>query len=343
MPRPLAAFLSVLGATIMIVLVLAALAAPFVAEIAAFVQDVPTREEIQGGVAGLNQYIATLPEPVQAAVRDSVTQTLGNARQFLQDLLISLPQIGFGAVLGLVNAVGVVLGLLVIPSWILMVVRDQPAGVRAARRALPAWLGPDLFAAVRIVDQSLGVFLRGLLVQALAVGALTYGGLRSVEVAGFDRVLYPLPLATLAAVMNLVPVVGPIASGLIAVLVGLINSPTTALAILVVYIIVQQLAGRLVGSRIEGRLVSIHPGVLAVVAVVLSQLGLAWALLTIPIVAIARDLFQYAYGRMGDPPTPAGVLPGERPPASDAPRVEPAPMVYRRAQALRAGDGRRIQ
>ena len=342
MPRFLAAFLSVLGAFGLIVLVLAALAAPIVAEVVAFIQDFPAREEIQAGVAGLNQYIAALPEPVQVAVRDSATQTLGNVRNFLQGMLVSFPEIGFQAVFGLLNAVGVVLGLLVIPSWILIVVRDQPVGVRAANRVLPAWMRPDLFAAVRIVDQSLGLFMRGLIGQALVVGVLTYAGLRSLELLGFDRVLYPVPLATLAAVLNLVPVVGPLVSGLVAVLVGLISSPAAAVAILGVYVGVQMLASWLIGSRIQGRLVNIHPGVLAVVAVALSQLGLAWALLTIPIVAISRDLFQYAYGRVSDPPRPAGLLPGMRSPAANTTTASSARLVYRRGRGQRGGEAPQV-
>jgi predicted PurR-regulated permease PerM len=272
-----------------------------------------------------------------------VTQILGNARNFLQNTLTQLPQIGLAAVVALLNTVGVLLGLLVIPSWILTVVRDQPAGVRAANRSLPASMRADASAAARIVDRSLGLFLRGLVLESLAVGGLTYAGLRSLELFGFQAVLYPLPLATLTVLLNLVPVVGPIVSGLVAILVGLITAgPSTAVAILGVYVAAQQLANRLVGSRIEGRLVNIHPGILAVVAVALSQLGLGWTLLTIPIVAISRDLFQYTYGRVSDPPRPAGVLPGERLPAASTSTPSSVPLAYRRSRAQRSGEAPQI-
>jgi hypothetical protein len=46
-----------------------------------------------------------------------------------------------------------------------------------------------------------------------------------------------------------------------------------------------------------------------VLAIALSQLGLIWILLAAPLAAVTRDVFRYVYGRLQDPPLPAGVLP----------------------------------
>jgi predicted PurR-regulated permease PerM len=192
------------------------------------------------------------------------------------------------------------------------------------------------------VDRSLGGFLRGQIVLALVVGLLTYAGVRSLELLGFQGVAYPLPLASVATVLNLVPVVGPIASTLIAATAALLVSPATAAAIVGVYILVQISAGRIVGPGIDKSLLNVHPGVMAVIAVVLSQFGLGWALLTTPIVAIARGLFLYAYGRVSDPPRPAGLLPGEEPKAAKPYTASSAPLVYRRARQQRSGEATQI-
>ena len=47
------------------------------------------------------------------------------------------------------------------------------------------------------------------------------------------------------------------------------------------------------------------------------------------LIAIVRDLVRYAYGRLSDPPMPAGVVPGARGAAVVAARATPTPSVYR--------------
>jgi hypothetical protein len=100
------------------------------------------------------------------------------------------------------------------------------------------------------------------------------------------------------------------------VLVGLSISTEVGVAVLGLYIFVQWLVATFVAPRIERRAVAMHPAVLATVVVALSQFGLVWVLLAGPAAAVARDLFRYVYGRFGDPPRPAGLLPGEVPAAS---------------------------
>jgi len=78
-----------------------------------------------------------------------------------------------------------------------------------------------------------------------------------------------------------------------------------------VYIAVQWLAGRSVASRLERRVVDLHPALLVMAIAALSQFGFLWLLLAAPLVAVARDLFRYTSGRLGDPPLPAGIVPWE--------------------------------
>jgi hypothetical protein len=129
-------------------------------------------------------------------------------------------------------------------------------------------------------------------------------------------------------------------------LVGFSASPGTGLAVLGLYYLVQRLVGAFVGSRVERRVSDLHPAILVLVIVALSQLGWQWIFLAAPVTAVARDLWRYAFGRLGDPPRPAGVLPRAAGAAGSvvapapagaqggqAPR--PLPLVYRRTQEAR--------
>jgi hypothetical protein len=51
---------------------------------------------------------------------------------------------------------------------------------------------------------------------------------------------------------------------------------------------------------------------------IMGRYGIVWIILAAPVAALARDLFLYVYRRFGDPPRPAGMLPGEPVPASAA-------------------------
>ena len=61
------------------------------------------------------------------------------------------------------------------------------------------------------------------------------------------------------------------------------------------------------------RYVDMHPAVFVIVLVLLSQFGFLWVLIAAPVSIVLRDLFRYVYGRLSDPPAPAGLAPGERP------------------------------
>ena len=59
---------------------------------------------------------------------------------------------------------------------------------------------------------------------------------------------------------------------------------------------------------------------LLVILVIASQFGLIWLFLGAPLAQIVFDLYRYVYGRLSDPPRPAGILPGESVPTTREPR-----------------------
>jgi len=101
-----------------------------------------------------------------------------------------------------------------------------------------------------------------------------------------------------------------------AVLFGLTSSWQTALAILLLYVAIHFLRNWLLSPMFTGGSVKIHPVILLVILVIASQFGLIWLFLGAPLAQIVYDLYRYTYGRLSDPPLPAGILPGEPVPAT---------------------------
>ena len=153
--------------------------------------------------------------------------------------------------------------------------------------------------------------------MAVAVGLVTYVGLVFLERLGVQGIPFPVLLAMLAGFTDFIPEIGFLLGTVPAVLFGLLNgSWQTALAILVLYSAIHVLRNRLLSPLFAGSSVNIHPAILVVILVIASQFGLIWLFLGAPLAQITYDVYRYAYGRLSDPPRPAGLMPEEPLPAA---------------------------
>jgi predicted PurR-regulated permease PerM len=298
--------------------------------------SLPAPNDLAAAEQRLAAYLRTLPPPTRAFVIDVLTQLYDQARANVDVYLARTVELSIQALLGLANTLGFVLGLVVVPTWLLAVLVDQPRGRAALARALPPPARADVWAVLRILDRAFGAFVRGQLLTALLTGGLVYLGLDLLaQLFGLAaEVRYLLLLAILAGLAQLIPSIGPFLGAIPAVLIALTISPQLTVAVVLLLVLVQQVLGNLVAPRLERNVVDLHPAILILVVVALSQFGFWWILLAAPITAVVRDLFRYAYGRFAEPPRPAGLLPGEPLPAVRALQRRPA-LVYRRVTQLR--------
>mgnify|MGYP004559723027 FL=1 len=195
----------------------------------------------------------------------------------------------------LVNGIIAICFAVVIAFWILM---ELPAIDREARRLV----GPnhregyDLFTIT--VTRVVGGFIKATILQCLFIGAGC-------------AVLYlvldlpsALALAGIAAIFNIVPVIGQWIAIVVVSIVGLVVSPMTALIIIIGMIVIQQFVYTFVSPKLMKNSVDIHPILTLIILVVGSSLGGAMGgmggsivgmLLAIPAVAIMKSLFVYYF------------------------------------------------
>lgn len=154
-------------------------------------------------------------------------------------------------------------------------------------------------------DLAVGGYLRGQLLITLMLGTLIFVGLSILQV--------PLALAIsfLAAIFNLVPYLGPIIGVIPAMLLGFTVSPLTALLVVVVFIIANQLEGNLLSPLILSKSTNLHPvTVLIAILVGVGLFGLVGALLAVPTVALAKVLMEeYLFTRAAYRPPPIELEP----------------------------------
>jgi predicted PurR-regulated permease PerM len=102
-----------------------------------------------------------------------------------------------------------------------------------------------------------------------------------------------------------VPMIGATIAGTVAILVALVsNGPITALLMLGVVILVQQIEGHVLQPFLMGKLVSVHPlGVIAAIACGVITAGIVGALIAVPLAAAGNAVVQYL-AAAGDPEAP---------------------------------------
>src|SRR5699024_9641244 len=107
-----------------------------------------------------------------------------------------------------------------------------------------------------------------------------------------------LPLTILVFLGSFIPIVGALVTGSVAVLVALVDQDVqTAVIMLVIVLLVQQIEGNVLQPWLMGNAVSLHPvAVLLAVTAGTSVAGILGALLAVPIAAVVNTVVLYLHG-----------------------------------------------
>ncbi|WP_348774313.1 AI-2E family transporter [Micromonospora sp. WMMD987] len=157
---------------------------------------------------------------------------------------------------------------------------------------------------------TLGAYVRATVLVAF-IDAVGIG----IFLVVFD-IPFAFPLAALVFLGAFIPIVGAFLSGVVAVLVALVDSgPVTALIILGVVIGVQQVEGHLLQPLIMGRAVAIHPlAVIIGIAAGVVLAGITGALVAVPLIAVLNTAVRRLSARsVPDTPPDAVVVASQAP------------------------------
>lgn len=137
------------------------------------------------------------------------------------------------------------------------------------------------------VEYKLGAWLRGQMILSLFIAILVYVGLTLLGISN------ALPLALIAGLLEVVPVIGPIIAAIPAVLVAFTISPLSAALVTGLYLAIQQIEGHLVVPQVMKRAVGLNP-LLVILAITVGGrlLGIAGALLAVPIAVVIQVIVE---------------------------------------------------
>ena len=137
------------------------------------------------------------------------------------------------------------------------------------------------------ISLKISAWLSGQLILAGSIGSTAAVGLYLLGVPYF------YVLALVAAIGEVVPIVGPILSAIPAILVGLSVSPRTGLFVAIFWIVQQQIENHLLVPKVMERQVGVSP-VVVIVALLVggSVLGIVGAILAVPTAAILQVILE---------------------------------------------------
>jgi predicted PurR-regulated permease PerM len=336
LPRALASVVTLIGFFALIGLFFAIVIPPLISSIGRLVDLIPPPGTVAGNLDDVRAWLASLPEPVAAMALRVFTDVIAALTAGLTGLGDGVTQFFVTQTLGILKTINFVLGLFVLPIWMTFFLSTQRVAKQSALGFLPAAARPDAHAVIQIVDRSAATYLRSQVMQAILTAVGVWMGLTVATALGYP--VAPngqVAIAALLGVLQLVPGIGFILGFLIVALVGLVGTALDAAILGTIYVGAQLLSGRIAASRIKGGVRDLHPVLFVPIMVALTQFGLIWLFLAAPLIGIVVDLSRYGYGRLGDPPAPAGVIPGQEiTKSTPAARTTP-PTAYRTIAAQR--------
>ena len=195
---------------------------------------------------------------------------------------------------GVSNAVTIVIGLVVLPFFLFYILKDREEVVGGVYPLLSQRARVHAHNVIVMVNHVIGSYVRAQLLSATIVGVLVFIGLSILGIK------FAAILGLLAGLFGLVPIIGPLLGAVPGVLVTLASSPSQAIWVALVYVIVQLLENNLISPRIQSSAVRLNPAIIVAVLVVSSEVAGLWGVIVgVPLAAAARDVFVYFYKEWG--------------------------------------------
>ncbi len=282
-PVDLAIIIAFLVFILVMVLIVNRIMVPFLTEFQLFLAQVPQMTDQAIAVAGSlqNQWMEWIPADVQVMIKDLAIKT-GN-------YLVEIAKTGVFAVLQFTSTL---VELIVVPIISFYMLKSGGKFKRVFVGLFPVRYQAHLTKVIEEMDFTLSAYVKGQLLMCCLIAILVFLGM------WFFGVPYPLVIALLAGIVELVPIVGPIIGAIPAVLLGATVSFSLAVKVLIFYIVVQQFEGHLLMPNLMGNVINIHPvTIIAGVLIGSATLGVFGMMLAVPVLSVlkvcGRHLWYY--------------------------------------------------
>jgi predicted PurR-regulated permease PerM len=272
MKRGGAVFLAVSGFLILLFFFIGLIVPPFISEFQRLIELVPRGlDRVQQWVEGLSkivpgysQYVPEIDELVRQA-QPFVTRFVGNFFAWFS------------------NALAIVLNLILVVILTIMLLINPHPYRRGFTLLFPSFYRRRVDEILSLCEVSLVSWVIGILINMVVIGLIS----------GIALLLLGVPLvlanALLAGLLEAIPNVGPVLSVVPPMAIALLDSPWKAIAVLIIYFIIQQLEQYLLVPFVMSKQVAILPAVTLLSQVIFAVFfGFLGLFLAIPLVIVGQ-------------------------------------------------------
>ncbi len=283
-PRALGAFIGLLVGVGVVAGGLVLLLPPLIDQARTLINDAP--QLIRTAEVKLSSVTGDRPGHVAAQLQRDLTTFVHNPSQLLGPITTigaSVATIIGGLVIGIITAYYIAAQPDPLTSGLLSLFSPEarPQAVQTLGRIREAWLG----------------WLRGLAFSMVLIGVMLYVALGLIVGLPFALVF-----AVLSACAEVVPYIGALASGIPPVAFALTISPTRAVVVLIIYILVHQVEANVIGPLVMARAVRLHPAVIAIGVVAVGEVfGLLGLIVAVPILSLIAILIDALWASRQEP------------------------------------------
>jgi predicted PurR-regulated permease PerM len=216
-----------------------------------------------------------LPEEINAAVANGLNASFSYISSFLQQMVV-----------GLVGILGQFIGFIVIPVIVYYMLKEDESLVEGVMKLVPGEHKETVRAILEKTNLVLKNYVEGQIVICSIIGIVIGLGLYLMGIKFF------LVLGLIAAVTELIPIIGPVIGAIPAVIIALLVSPALTVGVIIFYIIVQTAGAYILVPKLIGNKLDLHPITILLGVLVLGNLIGVWGIFfAAPIIAILKVLY----------------------------------------------------
>ena len=209
----------------------------------------------------------------------------------LADLVQQLPPVGTELFKNFVaffsNSLLALLELLLVIILTVMLLINPRLYRQGLLKLFPSFYRRRAEEILTLSEQSLSSWIEGIIISSVFVGACSGIGL---SILGINLILVH---ALLAGLLNFIPNIGPTASVIFPVAIALLEDPWKIGAIVILYVVIQNLESYLVTPTIMAQQVSLLPALTLIAQVFFAQtFGLLGLLLALPLTVIVKTWIE---------------------------------------------------
>ncbi|MHA6485084.1 AI-2E family transporter [Paenibacillus sp. strain BS8-2] len=249
-----------------------------------------------GQVQELNQHMPELTIRAQNIVTDiNNTSFLPSSfRDGIDKALLGIEKKISESLFHFVNNIGSMLSavfvVFIIPFLAFYILKDFDVFERTIITYVPKSHRKNTVRLMKDIDQALGSYIRGQFLVCVIVGTLAYGGYLLIGMP------YALLLASVVAITNVIPYLGPFFGAAPALLMASTVSVKMMIYVAIVNTLCQILEGNVISPQVVGRTLHLHPLLIIFALLAGGEIaGIAGMILAVPIFAACKVIVQHMF------------------------------------------------